>query len=118
LLKVLNQDDLAARDNRREYGDAKLSVDTIRAAPIGDEQSIMIEGADKFDPAKPSRDAQRAKDRENFLQQWGEEERFLTKLIEIERNAVRSAMASTPSAGIPYEDEYVSEPGIHRPTSR
>jgi hypothetical protein len=88
LLKVLNQEDLAARDNRREYGDAKLLVDTIRAALIGDEQSIVVEGADKFDPANPIAEALQAKDREDFLQNWAEEERFLTKLIETERNAV------------------------------
>jgi hypothetical protein len=85
---VLNQEDLAARDNRREYGDAKLLADTIRAALIGDEQSIMVEGADKFDPANPTAEALQAKEREGFLQNWAEEERFLTKLIETERNAV------------------------------
>jgi hypothetical protein len=42
----------------------------------------------KFDPAKPTPEAQRAKEREDFLQGWGDEERFLTKLIETERNAV------------------------------
>lgn len=43
----------ASRDQRREYGDADLLVDRIRAGVIGDGPEIVVEGADVDLPDEP-----------------------------------------------------------------
>lgn len=106
------------RSKHREYGDAALIVHQIVAALIGDDQSIVVEGADAFDPdfdpdaiPEPGEDldeeerdaemvafqeeaefqaeARRAAELQDRLQTWAQEERFTRKLAEVERDAVK-----------------------------
>lgn len=95
--------------NHREYGDAALIVETIRAALLGDSQEVLVEGAEKFnaeqidvaanpdapnpDPNTPSDapapdpDLERAAKLQDILQQWANDERLQTKMVETERHA-------------------------------
>lgn len=95
-LEVDNESD---REDRREYGDAAMLVESILDALIGDEQMITVEGADAFDPELPddadptererNTEAERASEREELLHQWAIDEQFALKLIEAEGDAGR-----------------------------
>lgn len=88
LISVISQEDRESRDQRREYGDAALLIEQIRSALLGDQQSVVVDGADGFDPDNPTAEAQIAAERQDFLVKWAEDERLTTKMIETERNAV------------------------------
>jgi hypothetical protein len=88
LLRIREQADVKTREERREYGDANLLVEQIRSAVIGDRQSISVVNADKHDPENPVTESKQAFEVQERLSQWAEDERFVTKLIETERNAV------------------------------
>lgn len=45
--------ELDGRDTRREYGDAELIVDRIRAGVLGDQVEIVVDGADDDLPDEP-----------------------------------------------------------------
>lgn len=78
----------AARDRRREYGDAALLVETARASVLGDQQSIVVEDADQFtESGKNTPEVVAANERQDELRDWAKKDRFRTKLIETERNA-------------------------------
>ena len=98
-------------EDRREYGDAALLVDTVLAALLGENQQIVTEGAEELvledsttqdqgdvegapkrilDPEdeKRRRDAEAAIALQDFLRQWAQDERLGLKMLETERLAV------------------------------
>lgn len=98
-------------NDRREYGDAALLVETAVGALLGEDQQIVTEGAEELaleeapetldaqgnpiPPPKPDteeesrrREAQAAMDLQDFLRQWATDERLGLKMIETERLAV------------------------------
>lgn len=94
-------------NDRREYGDAALLVETAVNALLGEDQQIVTEGAEELALEDPNseedgadapdpnpedeqrrREAQAAMDLQDFLRQWAQEERLGLKLIETERLAV------------------------------
>lgn len=103
--------DVDRQEEVREYGDAALLVETIMSAVIGDEQEIVVPGAeDRVEPedeinltptqraarARPTQPAEAGTDPEadaafelqEWLRQWGDAERLPLKMIEGERTAV------------------------------
>lgn len=99
------------RDERREYGDAALVVDTILSALIGEESTIVVPGADAYDPnldegppptagAPPEDLAARAaateannaarllSERQAWLQEWADNVHLPLRMNDCERNAV------------------------------
>jgi len=48
----LASNDPKVRNNHREYGDAAVLVDQTLAALIGSEQTIVVAGAEKYDPTR------------------------------------------------------------------
>lgn len=75
---TIDQDDI---DKRREYGDPYVIVQQMVASVLGEEQAIMVEGADEDSPPAA------AVTQQETLNQWSLDERFLLKLLESERNA-------------------------------
>lgn len=87
----LQTTDLDKRDNHREYGDAELISAQILAALLGEEQGVVVPGAEDFqDGEDAANDAETAaaKEMEDWIRQWGDDERLPLKVIETERNAV------------------------------
>lgn len=94
----LTEPDQSKRDQHREYGDANLIVETVRAALLGQEQTISVDGAEDFvenlppsappEQQKASDEARPAKELQDWLEQWAIDERFGQKVIETERNSV------------------------------
>lgn len=97
----LQTTDMAERDAHREYGDGALIVNQVLAALLGDDQQIVVEGADDFDPdfdptdenndpdaAEANSEAEAALELQEWLQQWAKDERLGLKKIESERNSV------------------------------
>lgn len=91
LLKtVLTTEEIQAIEGRREYGDAALLVDTARSKCLGDDQQIVVAGADQFDESKGDEntpESRAAAQRQDELRQLADDDRFWTKLVETERNA-------------------------------
>jgi hypothetical protein len=80
------------RDARREFGDAALLVHVARSKLLGDDISIVVEGADEelADDTAPE-DAGRigaARERQEWLNDWARAVRFRLKMIEVEGDAV------------------------------
>lgn len=99
-------------NDRREYGDAALLVETAVNALLGEDQEIVTEGAEELaleEPTAPTtdadgnpvpppepdpedearrRDAEAAMNLQEFLRQWATDERLGLKMIEAERLAV------------------------------
>lgn len=69
--------------NRREYGDSELITETALASLIGNDQSIIVPNSDTPDAT------QAMVDQFNILQLWAEDERFLQKVLELERTVIR-----------------------------
>ena len=70
-------------NNRREYGDPAMMVDTVLGSLIGAEQNLWVQGAVGEDPAVPNAVTQL-----EVLEDWAEKEQFLLKMIECERDAI------------------------------
>lgn len=68
-------------NSRREYGDAATLIDSIVSSVLGEEQKILVDGA-VDEPVIPS-----AVDQQILLEQWAEDERLLTKMLEAEHTA-------------------------------
>lgn len=93
--------DVKKRSGHREYGDASLIVETVRAALIGDEQSIHIDGADEFNPDGPQPvtgvlDSPEEDDEQKKaalllekLEWWADKETLPMKIIEVERDSCK-----------------------------
>lgn len=76
-------------EDRREYGEAALLVNTVLGALMGEDQSIVTEGADETDKeGKPTAEARAAQELQEWLEQWSKDERLPLKMIEAERRAV------------------------------
>lgn len=85
--------------DHREYGDASLIVQQVLAALIGDDQQVVVEGADDYDPELPddasdddraaNEAARLAWDAQEYLRQWAADERLGLKIIETERNSIK-----------------------------
>lgn len=88
--EFLNTTDESIINNHREYGDAALIVNQVTAALLGDEQTLVVDGADE-DPDAEGADAEgisRALALQEWLQAWADKERLPLKMLESERNAV------------------------------
>lgn len=93
--EFLQETDEDKKDAHREYGDAALIVNTILAALLGENQQIVVEGADNWDEvageaiegADPSQ-AEAAWRLQNWLREWAQDERLPLKMLETERNAI------------------------------
>ena len=93
--------DAKKRSGHREYGDASLIVETVRAALIGDEQTLHVDGADEFDPDGPQpvigvldtpeedNQNEKAAHLEDQLRGWADKESLPMKIIEVERDACK-----------------------------
>lgn len=75
-----------AQNNRREYGDAELIVQTIVAAVLGEETVIMVDDAGDTDEDKPvNADADRIQE---WFDTWNDDEKPLLAIHEGEEDAV------------------------------
>lgn len=87
----LIENDPEKLNSHREYGDAALIRNTIVAALLGDEQLVVVPGAEAFsDEEGSTNDAEtvRAKELQDWLRAWGDKERLTRKVLETERDAV------------------------------
>lgn len=74
---------------RREYGDAALIVTQVRGALLGDDQSLVVDGADDDPPEGSGPDfVSPARERQDWLTEWAKKDRLPLKLIEGEGHAV------------------------------
>ena len=81
--------DQAAVDNRREYGEAALLVNTVLGALLGEDQSIITEGSDETtDAGAPTTEATAARALQEWFEGWAKDERLPLKMIETERRAI------------------------------
>lgn len=110
----LSTDDPADVDERREYGDAGLIIDTVLSSLLGEQQEIVVDGADRYDPdleqpvattgddgatTEPDRaeleawEANEAArvlaERQQFLRDWADQVHLDLRLVDCERNGVR-----------------------------
>lgn len=88
----LDQDDI---DKRREYGDPYVVIQQMVASVLGEEQNVVVAGADGPEPVAEAVLQQEA------IQQWMTDERFLIKMLECERNAAKLG----DGVYVLYEDE-------------
>lgn len=106
------------RDQRREYGDAALVIDQVLAHLLGEDQEILVPGAEDYDPelTEPVRrtpaegedpadvdaefedalaawevnlEAAELAEAQDFLREWADAEHLALKMLTVERNAVR-----------------------------
>lgn len=76
-------------DDRREYGEAALLVNTVLSALLGEDQAIVTVGSDEVgQDGKPTPDAVQAQLLETWLSEWATDERLPLKMIETERRAI------------------------------
>lgn len=102
--------DIDRRDQHREYGDAETIVAAIRAAILGDRFALAVDGAGDEDPPEPTEadvvdggpsldelraewETERARldaarERQEWLDTWADQERATLKVIETENHAV------------------------------
>lgn len=74
------------RRERREYGDPEMLVSIVKAALLGEDVAVMVEGAEADPNVEP--DADRLQARQDWLRDWATRERFPLKLDETETNAI------------------------------
>lgn len=93
--EFLQETDEDKRDAHREYGDAALIVNTILASLLGENQQIVVEGAEGWDAAAGEAlegvdpvEAEAAWKLQEWLREWAEDERLPLKMLETERNAI------------------------------
>lgn len=78
---VTDYEDL--KKSRREYGDPFIIVQTYLSSLLGDDQTIVVPAATEKSPPAGSKELLEK------LTQWSTDDKFLQKLIESERNAVK-----------------------------
>lgn len=92
IFKALFAEDKEEQDEasaRREYGDGDLFIRGAVSALLGDSQTIAVENADKFEEGNAKTEEFRfAAQRQDELRQWALDDRFKTKVIETEIDAV------------------------------
>ncbi len=106
-------------DDRREYGDAGMLVETIRSALMGDDQDIVVAEAGQYSEDEQNDPAVvKAFKAQQKLREWADRQRFPTKLVETERNAV-SLGDGVYTLGIDWQKETVVvsswDPGFYFP---
>ncbi|MCA1223465.1 hypothetical protein [Streptomyces sp. 8L] len=74
-------------EDRREFGDPSMFIDTTMAHVLGAEQTITIPGAD-HDGEKPDADEVMAARVQELLRTWADDEQFPMRLQQCERKAV------------------------------
>lgn len=79
----LNTEDEQIKQEHRELGDAALMVESQLTALLGATQTIVVPGADDVEA-----DA-KAIERQDFFDEWARKERFVEKMREAERDAVK-----------------------------
>jgi len=89
-LKDIREED---RRKRREYGDPDTIVESVLASLLGDDQSIIVEGAEGDDQDEDDPDApitQTAAQKQfDMLMDWAQKEQLKLKMVECERAAVK-----------------------------
>jgi hypothetical protein len=102
--------DFKAREDHREYGDAALIRDMVLSALLGEDQQVLTERADEFnpeqdrevdpevgaadtgtDPVKPEPvdpQVRQAWEFQEWVNDWADQERLRLKVVETERNSV------------------------------
>jgi hypothetical protein len=101
----LQEENEDKRDAHREYGDANLIVQTVLAALLGEDQQIVVEGAEEWDPdtedlveengddknvTAKKLEAKQKWELQEWLRKWATDERLGLKMIETERNSITS----------------------------
>ena len=81
----LDTQDETQREDHREYGDAELLVQQVRAALLGDQIRITVPGADEINPDAAD---EAALARQEWLRNWADGQRFNLKIMETEGDAV------------------------------
>ncbi|MFI0929615.1 hypothetical protein ACH4TP_37690 [Streptomyces sp. NPDC021012] len=77
-------------DERREFGDPSMYVETALANLLGREQSITVPGAEQTGTSSGSEDADQAMAErvQKLLRTWAEAEQFELRVLQTERKAV------------------------------
>lgn len=70
-----------SHQDRREYGDPFVLVETAMSSCIGESQRVVVEGSLADDAG--------AKDQQKVMDQWAEDEKFYMKVIESERQSAK-----------------------------
>lgn len=100
-----------AKNDRREYGDAFILVETALTSLMGDKQRVVVQGSLTQDQAAMQIQTQ--------LDEWLEAEKFNMKLIESERQACKlgdSVYVLAPDANAPGRVRlHVYDPGFYFP---
>lgn len=73
-------------DNRREYGDPELLVETTLSSLLGDDWEIVTDGAQGEDEDK---DREAAIAQHRFITEWADKEKFTLKIIESETQSIK-----------------------------
>jgi hypothetical protein len=73
------------KENRREYGDPFVLVESVRSSVMGSEQAIDVEGLHDDDSELKSN----AEVQKDLLDEWADKERLPAKMIETERNTIK-----------------------------
>jgi len=84
---MLSQD-RADIDNRREYGEAALIVNTVLGALLGEDQTIVVEGQEDAAAGESTDESTAAEALREWLEKWAKDERLGLKMIETERRAI------------------------------
>jgi hypothetical protein len=74
-------------DRYREYGDPDLMVVTARAALLGDDQVISVDGAEETDDQGTPENA-RAAEVQDWLDAWADDEQLSLRLLEQETDTI------------------------------
>jgi hypothetical protein len=74
-------------DKYREYGDPDLMVVTARAALLGDDQTISVDGAEETD-SEGTADNARASQVQDWLDAWANDEQLSLRLLEQETDTI------------------------------
>ena len=75
------EENASTANDRREYGDPFVLVETAMTSLIGDTQKIIVEGSLASEAA--------AKAQQDDLDKWADDEKFYMKVIESERQSVK-----------------------------
>ena len=96
LVDTDNEDDI---ENRREYGDVGLLLDTVVTGVLGESQEVVVVGAADYDAklspdAPPDVIARNAEskilyERQDFLRKWADDVQLETRLINVETDAAQ-----------------------------
>ncbi|MGW5003248.1 hypothetical protein ACWEP8_36970 [Streptomyces hydrogenans] len=75
-------------DDRREFGDPSMFVETVLANVLGREQTITVPGAEQTGTADKNVDPVMAERVQTLLRTWAEDELLETRMLQTERKAV------------------------------